>query len=90
MTTEQRTARAILKASQQRARVRPIQGRPGFFLVRSASDPKEHYVVAAHGGQVECSCKAAEYGNPCWHKVKTENYLIRQQGAVPQQLRGVA
>jgi hypothetical protein len=79
MTFEQRTARAIQRASEQRAHVLSIPGRPGFFTVKSATDPAERYIVAAHrDGRVECSCKAASYGNPCWHAVKVENRLMRE------------
>lgn len=81
MTTDQRTARAIQRATEQRAHVLSIPGRPGFFTVKSATDPSDKYTVSARGGRVECSCKAAAYGNPCWHAVKVESRLIRERTA---------
>jgi hypothetical protein len=78
MTTDQRLARAIQRATEQRAHVLSIPGRPGFYQVRSATDAAEWYTVSARGGRVECSCKAAEHGFPCWHAVKVEGRLIRE------------
>lgn len=78
MTIEQRQARAIQRASEQRAHVLAIAGRPGYFTVKSATDPSERYTVVAHNGIVECSCKAASYGKVCWHRIKVENRLIRE------------
>jgi hypothetical protein len=79
MSLEQRTARALKRASEVRAHVRRVPGRPGFYTVKSATDPSERHVVSAVGGLVECSCSAASYGNPCWHRIKVENYLLRLQ-----------
>jgi hypothetical protein len=90
MSTEQRTARAIQRASEQKARVRALRGRPGFYQVRSASDPAERYVVTASYGVITCSCKAASYGNDCWHAEKLRSRLIRENGGTPQQLQVVA
>jgi hypothetical protein len=81
MSYEQRTARAIQRASEQRAHVLALRGRPGFFVVRSATDPAERYIVAVHYGDITCSCKAASYGNDCWHAEKLRNRLIRENGA---------
>jgi hypothetical protein len=79
MTTDQRTARAIQRASEERAHVWGMQGRPGFYTVKSATDASERYTVAvSRDGRVECSCRAAFHGNPCWHAAKVENRLIRQ------------
>jgi hypothetical protein len=78
MSVEQRQARAIQRASEQKARVRALRGRPGFYQVKSATDPHERHIVAVHDGQIECSCTAASYGNPCWHAVKVESHLIRE------------
>lgn len=80
MTFEQRQARAIQRASEQPAHVLSIPGRPGFFTVKSATDLAERYTVAvSHDGRAQCSCKAASYGNLCWHAVKVENRLIRER-----------
>jgi len=78
MTFEQRTARAIQKAAEQRAHVLSIPGRPGYYQVRSATDASERYIVSTHGGQVACSCRAAAAHNPCWHQAKVENRLLRE------------
>jgi len=78
MTTDQRQARAIQRATEQSAHVLRIPGRPGFYQVRSATDKAERYVVTAQSGRVECSCKAASYGQSCWHAVKVENRIIRE------------
>jgi hypothetical protein len=79
MTFEQRQARAIQRATEQRAHVLAIPGRPGFFTVKSATDASERYIVAVgRDGRVECSCKAAAYGQPCWHACKVESRLIRE------------
>lgn len=78
MTFEQRQARAIQRSSEQRAHVRSIPGRPGFYTVRSATDPSERYVVSVSGG---CSCRAASYGNVCWHAEKLRSRLIREKAA---------
>jgi len=78
MANEQRTARAMQRAREQRAHVLRIKGRPGFFRVRSATDRSERYVVAVHDGRIECSCRAASYGQPCWHAAKVESRLIRE------------
>lgn len=86
MTNEQRTARAIQRATEQRAHVLSIPGRPGFYRVRSATDPAERYVVSAAAGEVVCSCRAASYGQPCWHAERLRSRLIREAG---QQQRAV-
>jgi hypothetical protein len=79
MTFEQRQARAIQRASEQRAHVLSVPGRPGYFTVKSATDPADRSTVAvSRNGRVQCSCKAASYGQPCWHAVKVENRLIRE------------
>jgi hypothetical protein len=78
MTNDQRQARAIQRATEQRAHVLSIPGRPGFYTVRSATDPADKYTVVAKAGTVQCSCKAAAYGQPCWHAVKVETRLIRE------------
>ncbi len=82
MTAEQRQVRAIQRVSEQRAHVLSVPGRPGFFQVRSATDPAERYIVSAVGGQVVCSCRAAGYGNPCWHAERVRSRLIRSGGAL--------
>jgi hypothetical protein len=80
MTFEQRYARAIQRASEQRAHVLSVPGRPGYFTVKSATDPTERYTVAvSRDGRAQCSCKAASYGNPCWHAVKVENRVMRER-----------
>jgi len=79
MTFEQRQARAIQKAAEQRAHVLAIPGRSGYFTVKSATDPAERYTVAvSRDGRVQCSCKAAEQGFPCWHAAATEARLYRE------------
>ena len=79
MTFEQRQARAIQRASEQRAHVLSIPGRPGYYAVKSATGTTDRYTVAVSSdGRVACSCKAASYGNPCWHAVKVENRLMRE------------
>jgi hypothetical protein len=78
MTLEQRQARAIQRASEQKAHVLALRGRPGFYRVRSATDRSERYVVAVHDGRAECSCRAASHGQSCWHAAKVKSRLIRE------------
>ena len=79
MTYEQRTARAIQKASEQRAHVLAVAGREGVYQVRSASDPSErYYLTAKNAAHIECSCRAASYQLPCWHVEKLRSRLIRE------------
>lgn len=80
MTIEQRQARAIQRAFQQRAHVLALRGRPGFYQVRSASDPSDRYTLSVHDGLIECSCKAAQFERPCWHVERLRNRLIREYG----------
>lgn len=35
-------------------------------------------MVNAQGGIARCSCKAAAYGNLCWHPEKVRSRLIRE------------
>jgi len=82
MTLEQRQARALQRASEQRARVRPLDGYQGVFVVRSATTPGErHTLVVCPDGRIECSCKAAAYGNACWHVEKVRRHLQRKESA---------
>lgn len=81
MTYDQRQARAIQKAAEQKAHVWAMPGRPGFFTVRSATDATEKYVVAVSpAGEVQCSCRAAAYQQPCWHAERLRSRLIREAG----------
>lgn len=47
------------------------EGRETFYLVTSATAEGEVYsvVVVEHHGDVavNCTCKGAEFGKPCWH-----------------------
>jgi hypothetical protein len=80
MSLDQRQVRAVQKATQQRAHVLRIPGRPGFFQVRSATDTAERYTVSVQGTEIVCSCRAASYQQPCWHAEKLRNRLIRENG----------
>jgi hypothetical protein len=78
VTNEQRQARAIQRASKQKAHVRALRGRPGFYQVKSATDPRERHTLAVQAGAIVCSCAAAANGVPCWHVEKLRSCLIRE------------
>jgi len=90
MRLAQRQARAIQKATEQRAHVWALPGRPGFYQVRSATDAAERYVVAVEAdGRITCSCPAGGYDLPCWHAEKLRTRRIREARRRRQLLRVV-
>src|SRR5947199_115975 len=86
MPTDQRLARAIQKASEQRAHVLSLPGRPGFFQVRSATDASERYTVAVHGADIACSCLAAACVNTraCGQRIRERDAHMNERWSLTE------
>lgn len=47
-----------------------------FEVISRAGD--ERYGVSLHeSGELSCTCTAGRFGNPCWHKQKVADRLLR-------------
>src|SRR5690348_11424942 len=62
----------------------------GFYIVESASEPKEYHVkYNAQYKALSCTCKAGEQGVPCWHKraalANQEHYKATEQARRQQE-----
>jgi hypothetical protein len=90
-----RTASHISTSSVTDAQIgachKVFSGATAFYMVESASDPDREYKVSwtrEHGFQ--CQCKAAEYGNLCWHIRASIAAAREEREAVAELNRAIA
>jgi hypothetical protein len=78
MTTAQLQARALTRAYEQHVHIFSVPGRPGVYVTRSKSEPRERYNLVVDGDIVACSCKGYEYRACCKHSEALRNRLARE------------
>src|SRR5947209_6618459 len=78
VTTAELKARALDRAYNQRVHIFSVPGRPGIYVTRSKSEPRERYNLVADGDIVACSCKGFQYREVCKHSEALRNRLARE------------
>lgn len=68
MTTQERWTNAINRAIELDGERAATYVGAGRFLVVSAHDSGAYEVTIDRNGETTCTCRAAEFGNPCWHQ----------------------
>ncbi len=83
MTQAELEARAHARAYEQRVHIFRVPGRPGVYITRSKSEPRERYSLVARDGIVACSCKGYEHRKVCKHSAALLNRLAREGTRMP-------
>jgi hypothetical protein len=78
MTTAELQARALTRAYEQHVHIFSVPGRPGVYVTRSKSEPRERYNLVVDGDIVACSCKGYQYRECCKHSEALRNRLARE------------
>lgn len=83
MTPALLQARAHARAHNEHLYIRAVPNRPGYYTVRSRSNPNLRHTLVAIGDDLACSCTGFYHRRNCKHIEALRNRLAREGRVMP-------